>query len=354
MHTIKIAIAAIAGLAGASADAQVRTGGTQMQMGGGQMRAGGGQMQIGGGQWQRQGGGGQWQGGGGQWQGQGQVQRQTQIQTGGGRTFGGDPRTWGPGNQPRPPVIGGDPRTWGPGNQPRGWHGNRGGSWGGGYIGGQWAAGVRAPGGWGAYRRPHRGWQIPGYWRSPDYRIFDYAAFGLSVPPQGYGWSRYYDDAVLVDYDGRVYDSVSGLDWRRFDQPYATGYGYPSQGYWNAPDYGYDYGAQGGQAYAGDGYAYAQGGQGFVYAPPQSVVQSYGYAGGYIPGATATATVEFGAPETTTTTTTTTTTEEWVSEPRVIYRTVVKKVPTYRRPVKKWRPQPVCADACECGKVCGS
>ena len=57
--------------------------------------------------------------------------------------------------------------------------------WGGGYIGGQWAAGMRAPGGWGGYRRPHRGWQMPGYWRSPDYRIQNYAAFGLAGAAAG-------------------------------------------------------------------------------------------------------------------------------------------------------------------------
>lgn len=253
-------------------------------------------------------------------------------------------------------------------------HGQPGPGWGGGYIGGQWVAGTRAPGGWNAYRRPHRGWRMPEYWRSPDFRIQNWQMFGLAPPPQGYGWSRYYDDAVLVDFDGQVYDSVSGIDWRRVDQPYATGYGYPSQGYWNAP---------GGYGYADGGYAYAQGGQGgqVIYAPPQQVVQQgygYGYGGGYIAGGAATATVEIdlghAAPPPVTTTTTTTTTEEWVSEPvttyvpvtervvyrqappRVIYRTLVKKVPVYRKPVKTYRPTrptvPRCYDPCSCGEPC--
>lgn len=289
-------------------------------------------------------------------------------------------------------------------------YGQPGPGWGGGYIGGQWAAGSRAPGGWNAYRRPHRGWRMPNYWRSPDYRIQNFQLYGLAPPPQGYGWSRYYDDAVLVDYDGQVYDSVSGIDWRRVDQPYSTGYGYPSQGYWNAPGghnngfgYGYGYGAQGGQSYAGDGYAYAQGGQGgqVIYAPQQQYVQQgYSYGGGYIPGGTSTATVEFdmgqraAPPPMQTTTTTTTTTEEWVSEPvetyvpvterviykqgptryikgptryvqgptkvvyrqsppKVIYRTVEK--PVYRKPVKTYRPAkpvPRCYDPCSCGEPC--
>lgn len=311
-----------------------------------------------------------------------------------GTQVGGDPRTWGPRNQPAR-QFGGDPRTWGPGNQPaRNWNGGawNGQQWGGGRWGGQlngrWYAGGRAPGGWNAYRRPQRGWVMPGYWLSPAWAINDWQFYGLQAPPQGYGWSRYYDDAVLLDQRGYVYDSVGGLDWSRADQPYATGYGYPSQGYWNAPGEGIDprcyergrgsgiggalvggaigagigaatgglgtaligggVGALAGQAidrdsrrddivcdtggypagygdgapgraYVDDGYAHGQGGAG--YAPPPA----YGYQGyGYIPGATATATVEFGAPVTTTTTTTTVT-EEWVTERRVARRAVRPK-----------------------------
>ncbi len=224
MRTFLIVTAAVAGLTASAASAQVISSQSQSQRG---MRMGGGQWQgggsVGGGQWQSQGGGRQWQSGGGQWQGQ----------TGGGHVVvGGDPRTWGPGNQP--------PRNWQGGSQ---WQGG-GASWGGGYTGGRWNAGNRAPGGWNAYRRPNRGWVMPGYWQAPDYRIYDYGYWGLQAPPQGYGWSRYYDDAVLVDDYGRVYDSVSGIDWRRADQPYSTGYGYPSQGYANAPGYYYDEGSQ--------------------------------------------------------------------------------------------------------------
>lgn len=238
MRKILIAVTALAVVTGSAVGAQMQSQSQSgMHVGGGHM---GGQWQggsVGGGQWQSQGGAGQWQrgAGGGQWQG-------------GGRTVGGDPRTW----SPTTPRVGGDPRTWGPGNQPGrpggqwqggSWHGG-GASWGGGYVGGRWDAGNRAPGGWGGYRRPSRGWTMPGYWQSPDYRIYDYGFWGLQAPPQGYGWSRYYDDAVLVDDYGRVYDSVSGIDWRRADQPYPTGYGYPSQGYANAPGYYYDEGSQ--------------------------------------------------------------------------------------------------------------
>jgi len=117
-------------------------------------------------------------------------------------------------------------------------------------IGGHWYAGMNAPGGWGAYHRPTRGWRLPRYWFSPGFFIGDYASYGLSTPPYGYNWSRYYDDAVLLDDQGQVYDSVSGIDWDGgydddgyyadggYDGAYAEGgqpgyAGYPDQGYYD-------------------------------------------------------------------------------------------------------------------------
>ncbi len=86
---------------------------------------------------------------------------------------------------------------------------------------GRWYAGWRAPGGWTAYRRPVVGYVLPRYWVSPSYYIGNYGAYGLPAPAYGYGWSRYYDDAVMTDRDGRVYDYRSGIDWDRSDGGYA-------------------------------------------------------------------------------------------------------------------------------------
>src|SRR3546814_8416899 len=55
-----------------------------------------------------------------------------------------------------------------------------------------------------SYRRPVSGFTLPRYWIQPTFHIANYPAYGLSVPPAGYGWSRYYDDAVLTDRYGRV------------------------------------------------------------------------------------------------------------------------------------------------------
>jgi hypothetical protein len=110
----------------------------------------------------------------------------------------------------RPPVITPGPVRPGPGGRP---HGPRWGS----KIGGHWWGGVNAPGGWNAYRRPHRGWVVPNYWISPRFYIDDWQGYGLSQPPYGYNWLRYYDDAVLIDSRGSIYDTVEGLDWDRDD-----------------------------------------------------------------------------------------------------------------------------------------
>jgi len=67
----------------------------------------------------------------------------------------------------------------------------------------RWAS---VPGGTGAYRRPAYGDALPRYWVAAPHYIADYRAYGLPRPAAGFGWSRYYDDAVLTDRWGRVYD----------------------------------------------------------------------------------------------------------------------------------------------------
>lgn len=87
-------------------------------------------------------------------------------------------------------------------------------------IDGRWHAGHQAPGGWAAYRRPTYGFALPRYWVQPIFYIADYRGYGLPVPNYGYGWSRYYDDAVLTDQYGRVYDSRSDIHWDRHEGGY--------------------------------------------------------------------------------------------------------------------------------------
>ncbi len=80
-------------------------------------------------------------------------------------------------------------------------------------VGGRWHGGTTAPGGWNAYRRPVRGYVLPRYWVAPSWSVNDWASYDLPQPPAGYSWSRYYDDAVLIDSRGSVYDTVEGVNW---------------------------------------------------------------------------------------------------------------------------------------------
>lgn len=88
-------------------------------------------------------------------------------------------------------------------------------------IQGRWHGGVEAPGGYVAYRRPVPGLALPRYWIQPSFYIGNYATYGLPAPRPGYGWSRYYDDAVMTDGYGRVVESRSGIRWEDYDGGYA-------------------------------------------------------------------------------------------------------------------------------------
>ncbi|MEK6636703.1 MAG: RcnB family protein [Pseudomonadota bacterium] len=87
----------------------------------------------------------------------------------------------------------------------------QGGSWGGGEVG------------TGVYQPLARGAILPPFWMQPQYYIEDYARYGFAAPQDDFGWSRYYDDAVLTDSTGRVADVVKGVDWKRFDQEQFAG-----------------------------------------------------------------------------------------------------------------------------------
>ncbi len=106
-------------------------------------------------------------------------------------------------------------------------------------IKGRWHAGHHAPGGWGGYRFAVRGYQLPTYWIAPRYTIA-YRTYGLPAPQPGYSWSRYYDDAVLIDRGGRVIDSRRDIQWDRYEGGYDRDYD-DDRGPPPPPEYGADY-----------------------------------------------------------------------------------------------------------------
>jgi len=228
------------------------------------------------------------------------------------------------------------------------WHGTPDGRWygsggharqhWGGSIGGRWIGGARAPGGWSAYRRPVRGWAMPDYWLAPSFTIVDWRAYGLAPPPAGYRWSRYYDDAVLIDPYGRAMDCVEGVDWDG-DAP---------DDYADHGDYEYDMSHD-----VGPGAPYPPPPPGVLPPPPPGArveTRTYAYGGAppvvvhggpdcgcagvvaggwYYPPATTTTVTITSVPVTTTTTTT-----EYVEEAPVVYRTKIIRRAAPRRPGK--------------------
>jgi Ni/Co efflux regulator RcnB len=201
------------------------------------------------------------------------------------------------------PIAARPPIAQIPSQQPDGQHTSRWGS----KTGGRWSGGANAPGGWGGYRRPYRGWAVPSYWNAPRFHIDDWSTFGLPHPPYGYNWARYYDDAVLIDSRGSIYDTVGGVDW---DRPDSGGYGY-------AIDTTADHGGRTPLPPRSYGAGYAQPGYGTGYAPPVYTRAPGGTwvspdglttvrtSGGGYPNESTTVAVQ-SAPAVTTTTTTTT------------------------------------------------
>lgn len=247
-------------------------------------------------------------------------------------------------------------------------NGRRNDRWGG-NVNGRWHAGWQAPGGWGGYRRPSRGWTLPHYWMGTGFHIPDYRSFGLFAPPVGYFWVRYYDDAVLVDSYGRVRDSVSGIAWAGADA-YADvddGYGYAGAaasasagaitgvdldpGYYE-PGYYEDDRYGGYESYEDESDEYLEGGYASPVAGGPPAVQHYpschqrcpghgaGYGGGYYyggpvtttiviqSGGAATTTVTEEIIEETTTTTTTSGSRYYAPSKRVIRKGPVRKYRT--------------------------
>jgi Ni/Co efflux regulator RcnB len=140
------------------------------------------------------------------------------------------------------------------------------------------------------YRRVERGGMVPERWRQPQVQVRNWRTYGFPQPFAGGRWIRYYDDALLIDGNGRVYDSRSDWDWDRYGERW-------------------DHDGDGVPVYAGDG-GYRHDGRGAEWAeryerreagPPPEVRQrvfvehgpmgppmgpppppyAYGYGGGY-------------------------------------------------------------------------
>lgn len=147
------------------------------------------------------------------------------------------------------------------------------------------------------YRRPYRGFTLANWWVQPTFYIPNYTIYGLGAPSSGYYWSRYYDDAVLINNQGYVADYRSGINWDGYPSTYSAPpvqYQQPQYGPAIRPDaQAYNWGSQDGPVYDGaydDSYgddAYYE--QSYERVPaagpgaPYGAPQGYGPPPGYAP-----------------------------------------------------------------------
>jgi len=67
-------------------------------------------------------------------------------------------------------------------------------------------------------RRINRGHFVPQFWWGPQFHVQNWGLYGFSQPYEDTRWIRYYDDAYLIDREGRVRDGRYGLDWDRYGE----------------------------------------------------------------------------------------------------------------------------------------
>lgn len=84
------------------------------------------------------------------------------------------------------------------------------------------------PGGHFRHRRLERGFFIHPFWFGPQFHVQDWQLYGFPAPPRDHRWVRYYDDAYMIDREGRVRDHRYGLDWDEYGERWEMEDGIPS------------------------------------------------------------------------------------------------------------------------------
>jgi len=141
------------------------------------------------------------------------------------------------------------------------------------------------------HHRLNRGFVIHPFWFGPQFHVQNWQMYGFAPPPRDHRWVRYYDDAYLIDREGRVRDERYGMDWDRYGERWDNDDGIPH--YYGRGDYrpdDEDYAWAEEQGGHGEGWDYAAygdtSGHGYGPAPgchpaPQPCGHGGGHGGGY-------------------------------------------------------------------------
>ena len=85
------------------------------------------------------------------------------------------------------------------------------------------------------HQRLQRGFFIHPFFFGPQFHVQNWQLYGFAAPPPQHRWVRHYDDAYLVDREGRVRDHRYGLDWDQYGERWEMADGIPS--YYGRGDY---------------------------------------------------------------------------------------------------------------------
>ena len=149
------------------------------------------------------------------------------------------------------------------------------------------------------HHRLRNGFFIHPFFFGPQFHVQNWQLYGFAPPPRDHRWVRYYDDAYLIDREGRVRDHRYGLDWDQYGERWEMDDGIPSyygrgdwrpgpddyawferHGYGDERDYADDRGGYGPPPGAGGchpqmpcgGYGPAYGGYGYGYGIAYPIV----------------------------------------------------------------------------------
>ncbi len=78
------------------------------------------------------------------------------------------------------------------------------------------------------HHRFNRGFFIHPFWMGPQFQVRNWQLYGFAAPPRDHRWVRFYDDAYLVDHEGRVQDMRRGLDWDEYGERWELEDGIPA------------------------------------------------------------------------------------------------------------------------------